>query len=33
MSGAEHTDSSVNLFHKEEIRNPYELYKYKLKDK
>ena len=33
MSGAEHTDSSVNLFHKEEIRNPYELYKYKIKDK
>lgn len=33
MSGAEHTDSSVNLFHKEEIRSPYELYKYKLKDK
>jgi hypothetical protein len=33
MSGVEHTDTSVNLFHKEEIRNPYELYKYKLKDK
>ena len=33
MSGAEHTDSSVNLFHKEEIRSPYELYKYKIKDK
>ena len=33
MSGAEHTDSSVNLFHKGEIRSPYELYKYKLKDK
>ena len=33
MSGVEHTDTSVNLFHKEEIRNPYELYKYKIKDK
>ena len=33
MSGAEHTDSSVNLFHKDEIRSPYELYKYKIKDK
>ena len=33
MSGTEHTNTSVNLFHKDEIRNPYELYKYKLKNK
>ena len=33
MSGTEHTNTSVNLFHKDEIRSPYELYKYKLKNK
>jgi hypothetical protein len=31
MSGKEHTGSSVNLFHKDEIPGPNMLYKYKLK--